>query len=207
MKDFLKMAIVLVCCIRAIGLNLAAPGLQALAATPETLGSAISEGIGQSSAVVGETGVESDELSRHAQHSGSRLVWQPHASLMSLGFLGLVWGVLAARFRRRSSWAKNHARIQIITMVILFCGLAAAIWMVEATGGGHLDSIHARVGLAALGLSLLTLLIGFLITSRNARKAVGSVKLAHRYTGWSVVVLLAFVIYLGLSILALIPRM
>lgn len=89
-------------------------------------------------------------------------LWLIHAVLMGLGTLQLIVSMLIARRREEDrNWLAKHKTLGVTSPLLLLVALAVAVYMVGLRDSGHLQVPHAVFGLIAIGLVVLTPLIGF----------------------------------------------
>lgn len=120
-----------------------------------------------------------------------------HAGLVSTAFVLTAAGAAVARFvRTRRGWLTGHRRLGLAGAVAAGLGAAFAVAMVSGAGGGHLDSPHTWLGLAALVLLFLTPALGRASFSIRGKAAL--LRTIHRWSGRTTLVLTAVTLATGL---------
>jgi cation transport ATPase len=96
--------------------------------------------------------------------------------------LCLLTGVSAAVFFRHSRyWLKIHKYFNSISVIFLFSGVTTAVIMVWQKNGEHLDGFHPIFGSITLGLTIVTIFLGFY--QFKAKSGIQVVKTFHRWMG------------------------
>lgn len=105
-----------------------------------------------------------------------------HKSLMALATLCLITGVSAAVFSRKNRyWLKIHKAFNSIAVIFLSAGATMAITAVCQQNGEHLDGFHPVTGSIALGLAIISLILGFY--QFKAKSRIQIFKTIHRWLG------------------------
>jgi hypothetical protein len=120
-----------------------------------------------------------------------------HKLLMTLATLCLLTGVSAAVFFRHSRyWLKIHKTFNSSAGIFLFTGGIMAVIMIAQQKGEHLEGFHPIVGSIAVGLTVVSLFLGFYQFKATSGKAV--VKTLHRWLGRLSVLLIIIALIAGL---------
>jgi len=121
-----------------------------------------------------------------------------HKLLMTLATLCLLTGVSAAAFFRRSRyWLKIHKSFNSIAGIFLFTGGTMAVIMIWQQKGEHLDGFHPITGSIALGLTIVSLFLGFYQFKATSGKQV--VRTLHRWLGRISVLSIIIALIAGLA--------
>jgi hypothetical protein len=123
---------------------------------------------------------------------------QVHLWLMLASGLAMSAGLLFPRYlKQKKWWMKAHRMLGIAGPVLGGLGLAAAVYMVEVRGGGHLSAVHGWFGLVAAAGFFATppLCRRFFRIRREKKKAA---RASHRWTGRAALVIMLAAIVLGL---------
>ena len=116
---------------------------------------------------------------------------------MTLAALCLLTGVSAAVFFRNSRhWLKIHKSFNSIAGIFLFVGGFIAVVMVRQQSGEHLAGFHPIVGSIALGLTIISLFLGFYQFKATSGKQ--AVRTLHRWLGRLSVLLIIVALIAGL---------
>ncbi|PKN73985.1 MAG: hypothetical protein CVU52_06890 [Deltaproteobacteria bacterium HGW-Deltaproteobacteria-10] len=120
-----------------------------------------------------------------------------HKSLMALATLCLITGVSAAVFFRKNRyWLKIHKAFNSSAAFFMSAGASMAIAAVWQQKGDHLDGLHPVNGSIAIGLTIISLIIGFY--SFKAKKRIPVFKTIHRWAGRLSLLLLIVALITGL---------
>jgi hypothetical protein len=134
-------------------------------------------------------------------------LWATHASIMSLSFLLMFTAVVISTFYRKSKWwLRHHRSLGLWAGITLLAGFILAIGMVIPTGMHHFSSPHTRTGLIAVIFAVLMPTLGYMMSSKPFRKYRMIIAPIHRWLGRLILLAMLYVIYLGLSMVGIIPR-
>ena len=127
-----------------------------------------------------------------------------HGILMVMGLAVCApIGGMVARFGKAAFpaplWLRLHWGIQMLGLLFAVAGLLVIFIAVSKASGGHFGTAHARLGLALLMLGAMQLCLGL------ARPLPGTGRrsmwaMSHRVLGWSLVLLCAVNVGLGLGL-------
>lgn len=127
-----------------------------------------------------------------------------HSGLMVLGFCLMLSGFAAARFlRARRRWLRIHRTLGTAGASSIMLGFIAAFLMVALFGGKHFAVFHARLGMAAVMMSLLTPALGQLQFTLKSRAKV--IRTWHRRSGAITLVLITLAIISGIIRVGILP--
>lgn len=131
---------------------------------------------------------------------GYTQLWPVHAILMSLSFALMLCGMIVSRFfKKRRWWLMIHRCLQWTGGIIGIVGLATSIYMVSVSTGVHFRVLHSIFGLIVIGLIIFTPILGYSIFKVKPEKK-SSLRLMHRWTGRTTLVLMAATIVMGLLV-------
>lgn len=126
-----------------------------------------------------------------------------HLTLMLLGFLLLVAGVITVRyFRKKMWWFRLHKRMGFLATISFFVGGIAAVLMVYLSGGNHFAVPHTWLGVIVIVIMAGTLVAG-LAQTRVINKT--RMRLVHRTLGRTVAVLSLLAVATGAIVAGIIP--
>lgn len=122
-----------------------------------------------------------------------------HALSMGLAFVTMISAIVIARyFKTKKWWLKAHRILNIMAVVFAVAGFVLAFLMVSSTGGPHLRVPHAVIGAVTLLLLLVMPVLGSAIFRTKDKKAIVSLKRAHRFLGRITAIMLTVTIVAGL---------
>lgn len=126
-------------------------------------------------------------------------VYYIHALFLLIGFILILAGLTVARFfRKKRWWLKFHKIFNILGPACIITGVCVMTVHKFKTGGGHLGSLHAYIGLLIVILSILTPLIGYLQIKIHG---IGPrLRQIHRISGRILVLIMVINILSGLRI-------
>jgi len=126
-------------------------------------------------------------------------LWIIHASLMVLGFLLMLTGMVIARFYKDTTWwFKRHKRIAPFGAAISVVGLIMGLIMVSMSSGEHFTIPHHILGLLAIIYAITTPILG--IAQFKIMKNKKKIRAAHRWSGRITITLMALNIIFGISL-------
>jgi hypothetical protein len=129
--------------------------------------------------------------------------WIIHASLMILGFIFMLTGMIIARFYKDTMWwFKIHKRIAPAGSVLSIAGLVMGLIMVSMGSGEHFRIPHAIVGLIAVIFAIITPTLG--LAQFKIKKNKKKIRAAHRWSGRITITLMFLNILFGLSVVGII---
>lgn len=121
-----------------------------------------------------------------------------HVAAMGAGVILLAAGIFAASFFRNTRWwLKFHRPAGITGVVCLTVGAAAAVVMVSLGGDGHLQVLHAWLGLAAILFAISAPVLGTL--QFTLRSHTGQIRRWHRLTGYVALFLCIIPVFAGVK--------
>ena len=116
---------------------------------------------------------------------------------MTLATLCLLTGVSAAVFFRHSRyWLKVHKSFNSSAAIFLFAGGTMAVVMIWQQKGEHLEGFHPIIGSIALGLTIVSLFLGFYQFKATSGKQ--AIRTLHRWLGRLSVLLIIIALIAGL---------
>jgi len=105
-----------------------------------------------------------------------------HKLLMALATLCMLTGIsTAVFFRRNRYWLKIHKSFNSTAVIFLLTGVITAIIMIGQQKREHLDGFHPVAGSIALGLTIISLFLGFY--QFKAKAGIQVVKILHPWLG------------------------
>lgn len=126
-------------------------------------------------------------------------LWLFHASLMILGFILMLTGMIIARFYKDTPWwFKSHKRIAPMGVLLAIIGLILGIIMVSMSSGEHFTIPHHFVGLLAIVFAVITPSLG--VAQFKIKKNKKKIRAAHRWSGRITITLMFINILFGISL-------
>jgi uncharacterized iron-regulated membrane protein len=127
---------------------------------------------------------------------------------MSIAFLLMITAVIISSFyRKKKWWLKYHRRFGLWAGIILLTGFLLAIYIVITMGIRHFSNIHTRSGLITVIFALLLPTLGYIMSAKPFRKYRKIIAPIHRWLGRLILLGMLWVIYLGLTLVGIIPRL
>ncbi len=123
-------------------------------------------------------------------------LWPYHASLATLGFLLLMWGMIVAR-KKEAGWLKRHRILGISGAVFAIAGAIAAAYMVSLASEDHFNVPHAYLGSLVIVLLLFTPALG-LLQLKVAINVRRKIRRFHLLFGRAALLLMALNMLLGM---------
>jgi hypothetical protein len=129
--------------------------------------------------------------------------WIIHASLLTIGFILMLIGVILAKaFKKKKWWLKKHKLLGILGAILSILGLLMGFIMVQLSSGEHFRVPHAYVGVVAIILAVFTPILGF--AQFRVKKNRAKIRTIHRWSGRITLVLMVVNIIFGLSLVGII---
>lgn len=126
-------------------------------------------------------------------------LWIIHASLMFIGFLLMLIGMIIARFYKDTKWGfKTHKKIAMAGSALSVIGLIMGFIMVSFSYGQHFRVPHAYVGFTAVILAIITPTLGS--AQFKVKKNKKKIRSAHRWSGRITITLMLLNIIFGISL-------
>lgn len=121
----------------------------------------------------------------------------PHAIALSLAFVGMLTGMLIARYgKKNKNWLKIHRPLGYFSTVLAIFGVSMGIRLVASTSGIHFRVPHAFLAVFTI-LTVITAPIlgrGMTVWKNKAK----SIRKVHRIVGRIAILLMALTITSGL---------
>jgi hypothetical protein len=125
--------------------------------------------------------------------------WIIHATLMVLGSILMLMGMIIARYYKDTTWwFKRHKRIAPAGAAFAIAGLVMGFIMVQMSSGQHFRVPHAFVGLFAIIFALITPTLG--LAQFKIKKNKKKIRAAHRWSGRITIILMFLNILFGISL-------
>ncbi len=144
-----------------------------------------------------EMGISPDQYDQ-----GIPVYWPYHAFFMTTGLVLLLSGFIVMRYHKTRNWYKSHQGLQAAGGLSTIAGLSISMFMIQASGVGHLRYTHGLLGAGTVALIISTLLLGlFIIRAPGTRRPI---RLAHGLMGGASIILVMLNIALGLSMMSMV---
>ncbi|UCF07752.1 MAG: hypothetical protein JSW28_08950, partial [Thermoplasmata archaeon] len=130
-------------------------------------------------------------------------LWLFHASLLTVGFLLMLAGVIVAKFQKKKRWRiEVHKWLGVSGSIISLAGIILGFVMVTMTSGEHFRVPHAYLGVLAAVFIILSPVLG--IAQFKIKKNKARVRMIHRWVGRIAVTAMLINILAGLSLVGII---
>ncbi|UCE36149.1 MAG: hypothetical protein JSW00_11420 [Thermoplasmata archaeon] len=129
--------------------------------------------------------------------------WIFHATLMIVGFILMLLGIIIAKvFKKKKWWLKTHKILGVLGAIFSIAGLLMAFIMVSMGSGEHFHVPHAYLGILAMIFAILAPSLGF--AQFKVKKNKSKIRFTHRWVGRIAIVLMLLNIISGLLLVEII---
>ncbi|MDD1679761.1 MAG: hypothetical protein LUO93_11340 [Methanomicrobiales archaeon] len=150
-----------------------------------------------------DTYVPSSGLTTTGQVTGPPTLWPYHMSLLSIGFVCMILGVIFARSRNvRTGWFKMHSSLEKVGFALIVAGIVLGAYMVAVSGGPHFRVTHGIIGATGAGLAGVGFSLGIGRNYIHKRKVLA--RAVHTRTGYVTIAVMTGAIATGILLLVLV---